>query len=252
MLFRRKREIRQDANEIIIKRLLGEDTITRDMALNIPSLSGCVNFIADTIAMLPVELYDGTEIAAGDKRVELLNSVTNDTLDAYQMKKAWITDMLLDGEAYIYIERCRNRVNGLYYVPSAKVSVLENTDPIFKDYDISVNGCRYRDFEFLKLTRNTVNGASGRGIVEENAKILLVAYNTLEFENNLVRSGGKKGFIQAENRVEQKVIDQVKEQWRKFYNKNSENIIVLNKGLEFKEASFSSVEIQLSENKKAN
>lgn len=234
--------------------LSGSDTITKDEALNIPSLAGCVNFISSTIAMLPIELRnrDNTEPKTDDIRVWLLNNVTGDTLDAYQMKKAWIEDMLLDGEGYIYIHYKRNNVTELHYVQASKVSVIENTDPIFKDYNIMVNGNSYRDFEFLKLTRKTKNGVSGKGIVEENNKMLSVAYNTLEFENNLVRSGGKKGFLQTDKRVDESVIRKIKDAWRKFYSKNSENIMVLNDGLKFTEAALSSVEMQLKENKDAN
>ena len=46
----------------------------------------------------------------------------------------------------------------------------------------------------LKLTRRSENGATGKGIIEENNKMLSVAYNTLKFENSLVKSGGKKVF----------------------------------------------------------
>lgn len=244
----------EDGTNIFDILLSGNETVTKDEAMSIPSLAGCVNFISSTIAMLPIELRsrDNTEPIKDDIRVWMLNSVTGDTLDAYQMKKAWIEDMLTDGEGYIHINYQRNTVKSLHYVQSSKVSVVEGTDPIFKDYDIMVYGKKYRDFEFLKLTRKTKNGVNGKGIIEENNKILSVAYNALEFENNLVRSGGKKGFLQTDKKVEESVIKKIKESWRKFYSKNSENIMVLNNGLKFTEASLSSVEMQLKENKEAN
>lgn len=75
----------------------GKSEVTKNEALNIPSLVSCVNFIANTIAMLPIELRNRQDNKAvlNDKRVWLLNDVTGDTLDAFQMKKAWIRDMLL-------------------------------------------------------------------------------------------------------------------------------------------------------------
>ena len=56
----------------------------------------------------------------------------------------------------------------------------------------------------------------------------------------------------AQNRLENGVIKKLKEAWRKFYANNDENVIVLNNGLEFQEASNTSVEMQLNENKKTN
>lgn len=232
----------------------GKEEVTKKEALNIPSLTSCVNFISNTIAMLPIELKsrkDNSKIK-NDRRVWLLNNVTGDTLDAFQMRKAWIRDMLLDGEGYIYINYNRNQVKSLHYVPTSKVDVLENTDPIFKSYDMRVNGIRYRDFEFLKLTRETENGVFGQGIIEENNGILAVSYNTLEFENNLVRSGGKKGFLSADKKVDDTTVSKIKAAWNRFYSKNSENVIFLNSGIKFTEAALSSVEMQLKENKETN
>lgn len=230
------------------------DTISKDEAMSIPTVTSCVNFIANTIAMLPIVLkdIDGGGTVEDDFRVRLLNSETGDKLDAFQMKSAWIKDTLIDGEGYIFINRNRNNVKSLHYIKSSKVAVIEGSDPIFKDYDIMVNGQKYCDWDFLKLTRRSENGATGKGIVEENNKMLSVVYNTLEFENNLVKSGGKKGFLQSEKRLEESALNKLKRAWKNFYSKNSENIMVLNNGVKFTEASLSSVEMQLKENKEAN
>ena len=44
----------------------------------------------------------------------------------------------------------------------------------------------------------------------------------------------------------------LKASWRNMYSNNTENVVVLNDGLEFQEASNTSVEMQLNENKKTN
>lgn len=44
----------------------------------------------------------------------------------------------------------------------------------------------------------------------------------------------------------------MKAAWKKLYQNNSENVVVLNDGTTFKESSNTSVEMQLNENKKAN
>ena len=249
------RRAAEDSGTNIIELIAGvSDTISKDEAMSIPTVTSCVNFIANTIAMLPIVLKDinGGGNVEDDFRVHLLNSETGDKLDAFQMKTAWLSDVLTDGEGYIFINRNRNAVKSLHYVKSSKVSVIEGTDPIFKDYDIMVNGQKYCDWEFLKLTRRSENGATGKGIIEENNKMLSVAYNTLKFENSLVKSGGKKGFLQSEKRLEESALTKLKRTWQRFYRNNEENIMVLNNGLKFTEASLSSVEMQLKENKEAN
>jgi len=174
-------------------------------------------------------------------------------LDGFQFKKALVEDYLLCGAGYAFINRNRNKVKGLHYVEHASVSINKNADPIFKDFDILVNGSSYRRFQFIRLLRGTKDGATGKGIIEENKIMLSVAYNSLLYEETLVKKGGnKKGFIKSTKKLSDTAIDALKAAWRKLYSNNSDNVVVLNEGLEFQEASNTSVEMQLNENKKTN
>lgn len=64
------------------------------------------------------------------------------------------------------------------------------------------------------------------------------------YEERLVKNGGnKKGFLQSENGLSKEALNRVKEAFRRFYG-NSDNVVVLNKGLTFKESSNTSVEMR--------
>jgi len=245
-----------EATDLLLKALIVNGEITKEQALNIPAVSACVELISSTVASLPVLLYqerEGKVMPINDNRVNLLNDDTGDTLDGYQFKKAWVTDYLLNGTGFAYINRKRNNVTSLHYVDYGQVSIHMNSDPIFKNYDILVYGRNYRDFEFLKITRKTKDGVTGKGILSENNKILSVVYNSLIFEELLVKTGGnKKGFLKSQARLSEDAIKALKEAWNNLYRNNSENVVVLNNGVEFQEASNTSVEMQLNENKKTN
>ena len=258
----RKRNIEepaQTANDVLLSAILSQDSISCEQALNIPAVARCVNLISETVSMIPIKLYR-EEITGGkrktvevtDSRCDLLNEDTKDTLDGAQFKKALVRDYLLNGNAYAYINKQRNSVKSLHYVDSKNITINQNFNPIFKDYNILVHGQTYKPFEFLKILRATKDGARGSGIVEENGELLKVAYTTLKFEQNLVSTGGnKKGFINAKNRLTKEAIDALKAAWYKFYSNNDENVIILNEGLTFQEASNTSVEMQLNESKKS-
>ena len=251
-------EPQQVANDVILSALLSDETITEKQALNIPAVARCVNLICETVSMIPVKLYK-EEIIGGkrktvevpeDARCSLLNEDTKDALDGTQFKKAMVRDYLLNGNAYAYINKRRNTVRSINYVDCSNILITKNSDPIFKDYNISVKGQTYKPFEFLKIMKSTKDGARGVGIIEENNELLKVAYTTLKFEQNLVSTGGnKKGFINAKNRLTKEAIDALKSAWDKFYSNNEEKMIILNDGLTFQEASNTSVEMQLNENK---
>lgn len=243
-------------SDVLLQALLNSEAVTREQALTIPAVSGCVDFISNTIACMPIKLYKyykgKVEEVEGDTRVGLLNGDTGDTLNAFQMKKAMVSDYLLGKGGYCYIQRNRNDVTGLYYVKDLYITAYPNYKPIFKDFYILVEGKQYYPFQFIKLLRNTKDGATGIGLTFEVGKALETAYKTLTYQLGSVKTGGnKKGFLKSTSRLGQDEINALKQAWQKMYsNDNSENVVVLNNGLEFQESSNSLVEMQLDQNKK--
>ena len=241
-------------SDVLLRALLNGETITREKALTLPAVSGDVDFICNSVACMPVKLYKYkqgkvTEVE-NDSRTKLLNGDTGDTLDAFQMKKAMVEDYLLGKGGYAFIQKNRNDVTGLYYVQENNIAILKNADPIHKEYKISVDGNMYEPYEFIKLLRNTKDGASGIGLTVEVSKALETAYQTLLYQLSLVKSGGnKKGFLKSNRKLGQEEINTLKRAWKNMYANNEENVVVLNNGLEFQEASNSSVEMQLNESK---
>ena len=248
-------EVTPPVDDVLLQALLNGEKITREKALTLPAVSGAVDYICNTVASMPVKLYkykDGTvEEQDKDPRVKLLNGDTGDTLDAYQMKKAMVEDYLLGKGGYCYIERKRNEVVALKYVQDIYIAIMKNFKPINKEFVILVEGQEFKSWDFIKLLRNTKDGASGVGLIVEVSKALETAYNTLLYQLNLVTSGGnKKGFLKSQRKLGQDEINVLKEAWRGLYANNQDNVVVLNNGLEFQEASNSSVEMQLNESKK--
>ena len=242
-------------SDVLLQALLNSQPITREQALTLPAVSGAVDFISGIIASMPVKLYkykDGeVESKDDDPRVTFLNGDTGDCLDAFQMKKAMVEDYLLGKGGYSYIRRNRNDVTGLFYVKDIYVSAIPNFKPIYKDFYLIVEGETYQKYEFIKLLRNTKDGATGVGLTEEVGTALETAFNTLLYQLNIVKSGGnKKGFLKSQRKLGQDEINVLKQAWNNLYANSTENVVVLNNGLEFQEASNSSVEMQLNESKK--
>ncbi len=251
-----------EVNDVLLNALLRGDPITREQAMTIPAVSAAVDFISGTIASMPVKLYWLKEDENGKKyvesrdddlRVKRLNLDTGDTLDGYQMKKAIVEDYLMGRGGYAYIQRGErsNDVGGLYYVQDDYVTVIWNPDPIFKKRKLFVYDKEYELFDFIKVLRNSKDGAEGIGLTSEVSTALETAYNTLVYQLSAAKSGGnKKGFIKATKRLGQDEINVLKAAWRNLYANKGDNVVVLNNGLEFQEASNSATEMQLDQNKK--
>ena len=247
-------EISKELNDPILRALFNNEGITREEAMSIPSVSSNVDLLSSLVACMPIKLYKDTgekvEELKKDYRIPLLNAETKDLLDSFQWKKALITDYLMSKGGYSYVKWTRNTITGLYYVESTKVTPLKNEDPIFKKCNFMINAKYYNDYEIFRILRNTKDGVTGKSIVSEISKELETAFNTMIYQLNLVKKGGnKKGFLTTNRKLTQEAIDNLKDAWKKMYLTNEENCVVLNEGLDFKESSNTSVEMQLDQSK---
>lgn len=243
--------------EELLAAMKNNDTVTVADALQVPCFASCVSLLSSTVAMLPIKLYcegEGeTKEEPDDKRVKLLNDETGDLLDSFQMKAAFIADYLIYGNGYIYIDRYRNNIEGLYYVKASDVSYCISPDPIFKSAVYMINGKQYDHFRLLLLLRKSQNGVYGTGVFEEGKEALATAYNTKVFQHYSVLNGGNKsGFLQSKNKLSEPAMDALKEKWKLFRSNKNQEPMVLNEGLEFKETTATSVEMQLNENIQTN
>ena len=244
-------------DDVLLKAIIGGEDIDREKALTIPAVSSAVGLICDSFAMIPFKLYKKTikderkqtkEIE--DERVNIINNDTGDTLDGFQFKKAICEDYLLGKGGYAYINKKNNKFLGLNYVKDSKINIEKNTDAIFKNYTILVDEEPYRPFNFIKLLRNTKDGSSGTGYIDEINKSLQTAYKRILYELDLMdTNGNKKGFLKSKTKLDKEGMKALKEAWNNYYNGNS-SCVILNDGMEFQEASNTSVENQLNEKNK--
>ena len=252
-----KREETMDetkTDDLLLRALLNGQTVDRTTALSIPVVSGCVDLICNTFAMIPFKLYketvkDGKRATeeVTDNRVKLINEETTDTLDGFQFKKAICEDYLLGKGGYAYIKKIGNEFVGLFYVEESKITISKNSDSIFKSFSVMVDGRTYKSHEFIKLLRNTKDGASGKGLTEEISKALETAYRRLKYEYELTATGGsRKGFLKSQKHLDEKSMKALKKAWEDYYAGNA-NTVVLNDGIDFQEASNSSQQNEMNE-----
>lgn len=244
-------------NDQLLSALLYGSNVGKDEAMGIPAFAACVDVISSTVAALPVRLYervgDRVQEVKDDRRVRLLNGETGDTLNATEMKAALVRDYYTDKGGFAYVCRVGNEVSSIHYVDPAHISFETNSDPIFKRYQILVDGRRFEPWQFVRILRNTRDGRRGQSVIEQNNQILKVAYSTLKFEESQVNRGGsKRGFLKSAKKLTEPILKQLRSAFHRLYSSNEENFVVLNEGVEFQEASETSLEMQLAETKAEN
>lgn len=256
--FRKREMIDTDIiDDVLLKALIQDSVVDREKALQIPVVSSCVDLICNTFASIPIKLYketmkDGKKITeeVDDERVDIINYDTKDKLDGFQFKKAICEDYLMGKGGYAYIKKIGNNFKGLFYVKESQISINKNQEPIFKKYNFLVGGKPYQDYDFIKLLRNTKDGASGIGLTTEINGALKTAYKRLLYEYDLTVTGGsRKGFIKSQKHLDEKAIKALKEAWENYYSGNA-NTVILNDGMEFQEASNNSQQNEINEKNK--
>lgn len=242
--------------------VVGSASITREQAMSIPAFAKCVGTISDTVASLPVRLYrdDGEAITEviGDPRCAMLNGDSGDTLSGPEIKKAVVEDFLCSGSGgHIVVDKQRysNKVRSLRYVKAEEAACIDDGpyDPVMKSSVFLIAGRVYEPWQVMRFLRATRDGRTGRSVVEQNAPALLVAYETMAYELALVRrAGNKRGYLTAPKKLGKAALEALKKAWRRFFSSSGDNVLVLNEGVQFQEASTTSTEMQLNENKQVN
>lgn len=261
-IFKRKKKIEKRAESpsvLTLEGLVAYGTkITREQALEIPTVAACVGKLADTVARLPIHLHqkvdDKVVEVKGDPRLKQLNGETGDAMNAVEMWTAALSDYFLGRGAWIYIEP---QFEGLHYVDSRSVGIISNADPIFKQFCVNINGQNYYDWQFIKLLRKTRNGWNNVPIQEESATIFSAAYNSIKLENQMNVNGGcKPGFLKSSHTLTKEAADMIRENYNSMYSNDGGSqkgkVVVLNEGIDFQAVTNTAVELQMNENKKVN
>lgn len=235
---------------------LSGKVVTKKEALSIPVVAQSVNWIASVISALPIKMYKKTEKGFievyDDYRLPLLNEYSGNCMTANDLKRQIISDLLLDGNGYAYISKRGNKITKLSYVPTTKLTYTESVNSIDKIINVWVDGKPVQDYNVFRLVNNTKNGISGVGFVSDCQDLLGTILSSLQYEHTSISSGVRRGFLKSKTKLDSEKLTELKQAWRKLTSPTQSDVLVLNAGIEFEDASSTATESQLSQNKTIN
>lgn len=257
-----KREKRSTENDVIadvlngLSPLVNGKTISRKQAMAIPVVTKATNWIASSIASLPIKMYRRTDKGYieiyDDYRLPLLNNYSGNCMTANDLKRQVIIDLLLEGNGYAYISKLGNKIEKLSYIPTSKLTYTESVDNIDKIVNVWVDGKQVQDYNVFRLVNNTKNGISGVGFISDCQDLLSTILSSLQYENNSISSGVRRGFLKSKSKLDKDKMDELKQAWKRLTSPSQSDVLVLNAGIEFEDASNTATESQLSQNKTIN
>lgn len=256
----KKKETRSD-DEVLADFISGLSplsgkVVSKKEALSIPVVAQSVNWISSVVASLPIKMYRKTEKGFievyDDYRLPLLNDYSGNCMTANDLKRQVISDLLLDGNGYAYISKRGNKITKLSYVPTTKLTYTESVNSIDKILNVWVDGKPVQDYNVFRVVNNTKNGISGIGFVSDCQDLLGTILSSLKYEHTSISSGVRRGFLKSKTKLDSEKLSELKQAWRKLTSPEQSDVLVLNAGIEFEDASSTATESQLSQNKTIN
>jgi HK97 family phage portal protein len=252
-------EIRSEDTQTTIQKLFGEGNlndidVNRSNILSISAVSSAIELISSTISTLDFKLYkkidkNKIEEIEDDNRLYLLNMEPNFLMNSTQLKKAVVQDIIIEGNAYVNVEKSKNTIKSLNYLESKNVSVMLDTEVIHKDAKLMIQGQNFEVYDFIIATLNSIDGVQGKGILKNNRDLLALAILIQTYLNkNFRSSGGRKGIWKSEKKLGDSEFTQFKQDAKDIQETDAN--IVLNSNVSYTPLNNTNRDMQILEIKR--
>lgn len=231
-------------------RLYGEGYKWGSDALEVAAVYACVSKIADTIASLEASVVridgDGSRKVIDTHPVHrLISRNPNEYINAYDFWQLIVSDALLHGCGYAFIDRTNGE---MFYIPAVRIShtIDQHTGKKYYSYDGAPGPVPQRDmleihaFRGLNPTHTQIqNFTTAKAVQDFGAKF---------FENG----GMMGGILSTKEHMSPEQIQQAQQMWEREYmgRHNAHKIAILGGGFQYQPLSVSLDQLQFLQVKK--
>ena len=211
----------------------------RDAYEKLEVVNRAVNLVVDDVAEIPTDI--GDKIAGMDpvyKNVRratvkrLLNVEPNPFQDINTFKRNLITDLLIDGNIFVYYDGANS---ALYHLPAENIEI-ETDDKTYVrkyTYDGQVD---YAPEEIIHIKENSFNSIY-RGVprLKPAYRTMLLLMSMRNFQDNFFKNGAIPGLVlKSPNTLSEKIKERMLAAWRARYNPSTggRRPLILDGGLE--------------------
>jgi HK97 family phage portal protein len=232
--------------------------VNEDTSMRQATVYSCVRVLAESIAVLPLILYQRGEGANRHRHYDhslyrVLHDQPNSWQTAFDFKCMMMWHLVLRGNAYAFI----NKVNGIrkkdfelipIHPDAVEVKVSEDFEITYEV--LSTKGIKeYKQDEILHIRGITLDGFRGISPIAYHRETVGLSMSAEKFgSRHFGNSARPSGVLTTPQDI--KNVDQNKlgETWRKAYSgNNSHRVAILSNGLEFKPISMTAEDSQYLE-----
>jgi HK97 family phage portal protein len=229
--------------------------INAHTALNLSTVYRCVEILSNSVAQLPVQPY---HVQNGKKRImyehptyKLLAYNPNRRMSKFTFFKQLVVDMLLRGNAYVYIERnAKNEVTQLTYIPPEYV-VINIPVNLFDDvtYLVAGFGKIVEHSDMIHILNYSNDGIQGVSTIHyANQSLQISNESEVTARDNLEHS--LSGILSTEGIMPDPQKKQAKEAWD--HSVKQGGVAILSGGMRFQSVAMNARDAQLIESREFN
>jgi HK97 family phage portal protein len=234
--------------------------VTIDTALSVPAISGAVNFLAGTMAGLPLNLFERD--GENRKRVTdtplaaILHDAVNDEVSSFEWRKGMFENVFTGGRGLTFIERnAAGQVINLWPLMPGKTTIRrkdgkkryeyrDGTGPV-KVYEAS----EVIDIPFMLKS----DGVGHRGPIAMNRDVIGLAIAATRYGARFFNNGGVPPFVVTGNFQSMKAIQAAQADFDtsvKTAGQNGRSALTVPTGVEIKSLGIDPEKMQLTETKR--
>lgn len=239
-------------------------TLDEDSAMKIGALYQGISIISETIASLPIYLYqnqDGfNQVFYDDYRSKVLSDSANETLSAFNLKKNLIKDLILYGNAYAKIIREGEKIS-LFYLPNDVVTAKKDSSGYYfevQSYSTDINGENFESeiisyYDMLVLSKNNqYNSITGKGLLDYASDIFAMSNEETKYMYGLLANGlSAKAILSSPNAFKREIKTQLRKDLKNFYSgsNNAGRLMIMEGDVKVIPLSLTPTDLKLIENK---
>lgn len=229
---------------------------TSEQALKLSAVYCAVEMISNAVAQLPLEPYKVDKNGFRSKNLRhplyhILSCEPNERMTRFQFIKIMVTNMLLKGNAYAYIQRNDNgSVKGLIYIPSELVTIVPPTnliDPV--TYRVTGLQGEIKHTDMIHIVNFSYDGIVGVSTLSHARRTLNIAFNAETSAESFFENGcNLSGILTVEGNLTPKQKADIDATWKQTHNSTSGNmngIAILEGNMKYQPTTINPTDAQL-------
>ena len=239
-------EEKANPSQFLIGREEGHNITSREVVTNyrdayekLEVVNRAVNMVVDDVSEIPIDVggkINGMNPVYKNVRkatvTRLLNVEPNPFQDINTFKRNLITDLLIDGNIFIYYDGANS---ALYHLPAENVEIETDDKTYVRKYTYD-GVVDYAPEEIIHVKENSFNSIY-RGVprLKPAYRTMLLMISMRNFQDNFFKNGAVPGLVlKSPNTLSEKIKERMLAAWRARYNPSTggRRPLILDGGLE--------------------